>query len=54
MTELERVEREVATLQDSVRSSTQVLRDPDLSEIAANRERASIELCLRQLDDILD
>jgi hypothetical protein len=53
MTELEKVEREVVILQENVRSSTQALRDPDLSEEAANRERASIELYLRHLDELL-
>lgn len=53
MTELERVEREIATLQESVRTSTQALSDPNLSIESANRERASIELYQRHLDDLL-
>jgi hypothetical protein len=53
MTELERVEREIAVLQEGVRSSTHALRDPSLSPEAANRERASIELYLRHLDELL-
>lgn len=53
MTELEKVEREVVILQENVRSSTQALRNPDLSEEAASRERASIKLYLRHLDEML-
>jgi hypothetical protein len=53
MTELERIEREIAILQESVRSSTHALRDPNLSAERANRERASIELYLRHLDELL-
>jgi hypothetical protein len=53
MTELERVEREIATLQESVWSSTHALRDPNLSAEGANRERASIELYMRHLDELL-
>jgi hypothetical protein len=53
MTELERVEREIATLQESVRTSTQALGDPNLSAEGANRERASIELYRRHLDELL-
>jgi hypothetical protein len=53
MTELEKVEREIATLQENVRSSTRALRDTNLSEDAANRERSSIELYQRHLDELL-
>ena len=53
MTELEKVEREIAILQESVRSSTHALSDPTLSAEGANRERASIELYRRHLDDLL-
>jgi hypothetical protein len=53
MTELEKVEREIAILQESVRSSTHALSDPDLSAEGSNRERASIELYQRHLDDLL-
>ena len=53
MTELERVEREIATLQESVRSSLRALEDPDLSADGARRERASIELYRRHLGDLL-
>jgi hypothetical protein len=53
MTELERVEREIVTLQEGVRSSLRALEDPDLSAEGANRERASIELYRRHLDELL-
>ncbi|MEE7451558.1 hypothetical protein MRF4_29395 [Methylobacterium radiotolerans] len=53
MTELERVEREIAILQENVRSSTRALSDTNLSEDAANRERASIELYRHHLDELL-
>ncbi|KAA0122828.1 hypothetical protein CIW48_15400 [Methylobacterium sp. P1-11] len=53
MTELERVEREIATLQESVRTSTRALSDPNLSVEGANRERASIELYQRHLGYLL-
>ena len=53
MTELERVEREIATLEESVRSSLRALEDPDLSADGARRERASIELYRRHLGDLL-
>ncbi len=53
MTELEKVEREIAILRDSVRISTQALSDPNLSTEGANRERASIEIYRRHLDDLL-
>ncbi|MCJ2016213.1 MULTISPECIES: hypothetical protein [unclassified Methylobacterium] len=53
MTELEKVEREIATLQQNVRSSTHALRDTNLSEDAANRERASIELYWHHLNELL-
>ncbi|MHC2109076.1 hypothetical protein [Methylobacterium sp. CM6246] len=53
MTELEKVEREIATLEESVRSSTRALEDPDLSAEGARRERASIELYQRHLDDLV-
>lgn len=53
MTELERVEREIATLQESVRPSLRALEDPDLSAEGARRERASIELYRRHLSDLL-
>jgi hypothetical protein len=53
MTELENVEREIATLQENVRSSTHALRDANLSEDAANRERSSIELYQRHLGELL-
>jgi len=36
-----------------VSHSTLGRRNPDLSEEAANRERASIELYLRHLDELL-
>ncbi|MCJ2118783.1 hypothetical protein MKK65_19805 [Methylobacterium sp. J-001] len=53
MTELERVQREIATLEESVRSSLRALEDPDLSADGARRERASIELYRRHLGDLL-
>ena len=53
MTELERVEREIAVVQEGVRSSTHTLRDPNLSTEGANRERASLELYQRHLDELL-
>ncbi|MCJ2124081.1 hypothetical protein [Methylobacterium sp. J-077] len=53
MTELERVEREIATLEERVRSSLRALEDPDLSAEGARRERASIELYRRHLGDLL-
>lgn len=53
MTELERVEREIATLEESVRSSLRTLKDPHLSAEGAMRERASIELYRRHLGDLL-
>jgi hypothetical protein len=53
MTELEKVEREIAILQENVRSSTHALSDTHLSEEAANRERASIELYQHHLDELL-
>jgi hypothetical protein len=53
LTELERVEREIATLEESVRSSLRALEDPDLSADGARRERASIELYRRHLGDLL-
>ncbi|MCJ2061003.1 hypothetical protein MKL09_31350 [Methylobacterium sp. J-048] len=53
MTELERVKREIATLEESVRSSLRALEDPDLSAEGARRERASIELYRRHLGDLL-
>ncbi|WP_056531005.1 hypothetical protein [Methylobacterium sp. Leaf361] len=53
MTELERVEREIAILQENVRSSTRALSDTNLSQDAAHRERASIELYRHHLDELL-
>lgn len=53
MSELEKVEREIATLEVSVRSSTRALEDPDLSAEGARQERASIELYRRHLGDLL-
>jgi hypothetical protein len=53
VTELEKVEREIAILQANVQSSTQALGDPSLSAEGARRERASIELYRRHLDDLL-
>lgn len=53
MTELVRVEREIATLEDRVRSSLRALEDPNLSAEGARRERASIELYRRHLGDLL-
>jgi hypothetical protein len=53
MTELEKVEREIAILQANVQSSTQALGDPSLSVEGARRERASIELYRRHLGDLI-
>lgn len=53
MTELEKVEREIATLEESVRRSMHALNDPELSAEGANRERASIALYQRHLGDLL-
>ncbi|WP_419828330.1 hypothetical protein [Methylobacterium sp.] len=53
MTELEKVEREIATLEESVRSSKRALEDPDLSAEGARQKRASIELYQRHLGDLL-
>ncbi|WP_139215679.1 hypothetical protein [Methylobacterium sp. UNC300MFChir4.1] len=53
MTELEKVDREIAVLQESVRISIQALGNPNLSTEGANRERASIEIYRRHLDDLL-
>jgi len=52
MTELEKVEREIAILQESVRSSMHALSEPNLSAEGSSRERASIELYQRHLDDL--
>ncbi|WP_267360068.1 MULTISPECIES: hypothetical protein [unclassified Methylobacterium] len=53
MTDLEMVEREIATLQESIRVATHALDDPSLSVEGRNRERASIEFYQRHLDDLL-
>ena len=53
MAELEKVEREITILQESVRVSTHALGDPTLSDEGQNRERASIELYRRHLDELL-
>jgi hypothetical protein len=48
-----KVEREIAIPQANVQSSTQALGDPSLSAVGVRRERASIELYRRHLDDLL-
>jgi hypothetical protein len=53
MTELEQVERDIATLQESVRLAMHALDDPSLSLEGRNREHASIELYQRHLAELL-
>jgi hypothetical protein len=53
MMDLETVEREIATLQESIGVATRALDDPSLSVEGKNREQASVELYQRHLDDLL-
>ena len=53
MTELERVECDIVALQESIRTSTHTLGDSALSVERQSRERASIELYQRHLDELL-
>ena len=53
MTELERVERDIATLQGSIRIARRALTDPSLPTDDRDRWQASIDLYERHLCELL-